>query len=70
MDRAQQLLRSLAKDARIVEVGPSFSPLAPKRDGWNTFVIDHAPRAELIAKYHDQTVDRIEEVDFVWTGAR
>ena len=68
MDRAQQLLRSLTKDARIVEVGPSFSPLAPKRDGWNTFVIDHAPRAELIEKYHDQTVDRIEEVDFVWTG--
>lgn len=68
MNRAQQLLRSLSKDARIVEIGPSFSPLAPKRDGWKTFVIDHAPREELIRKYHDQTIDRIEAVDCVWTG--
>jgi SAM-dependent methyltransferase len=68
MDRAQQLLKSLTKDARIVEIGPSFSPLAPKRDGWNTAVVDHAPRSELIKKYRDQAVDRIEEVDFVWTG--
>ncbi|TXN76086.1 methyltransferase domain-containing protein [Methylobacterium sp. WL18] len=68
MDRAQRLLRSLTKDARLVEVGPSFSPLAPKRDGWNTFVIDHASREELLVKYADQDTARIEEVDFVWQG--
>jgi SAM-dependent methyltransferase len=68
MDRARQLLRSLSRDARVIEIGPSFSPLAPKRDGWNTFIIDHASREELIRKYHDQSVERIEEVDFVWTG--
>jgi SAM-dependent methyltransferase len=71
MDRAQRLLRSLTKDARLVEVGPSFNPLAPKRDGWNTFVIDHATRSDLVAKYSvHRGVDtsRIEEVDFVWHG--
>ena len=71
MDRTQRLLRSLTKDARLVEVGPSFNPLAPKRDGWNTFVIDHASRDDLVAKYKaHEGVDttRIEEVDFVWQG--
>lgn len=68
MDRAQHLLRSLTKASRVVEVGPSFSPLAPKRDGWNSVVIDHANREELLRKYHDQAIDRIEEVDFVWSG--
>ena len=68
MDRAQRLLRSLPRDARIVEVGPSFSPLAPKRDGWNTFVIDHASRDELLIKYADQNAANIEAVDYVWRG--
>lgn len=68
MERAPQLLRSLSKNARIIEIGPSFNPLAPKRDGWNTIVVDHASREDLLKKYHDQTIDRIEEVDIVWTG--
>lgn len=69
MDRTQRLLGSLTKQARLIEVGPSFNPLVPKKDGWNTFVIDHASRADLIAKYNnDPSVDTnlIEEVDFVW----
>ena len=71
MDRASILLRDLSKEARLVEVGPSFSPLAPKRDGWNAFTIDHASREALMEKYAGHPgVDpsRIEEVDFVWQG--
>ncbi|MCJ2071658.1 class I SAM-dependent methyltransferase [Methylobacterium sp. J-030] len=68
MTRQKILLDGLNTTDRIVEIGPSFNPLAPKRDGWNTFVIDHGSRDELIEKYHDQTVDRIEDVDLVWTG--
>lgn len=68
MDRKQRLLQSLPRDARIVEVGPSFNPLAPKRDGWNTFVIDHASREELLIKYADQDTAKIEAVDYVWRG--
>lgn len=71
MDRQAILLRDLPRSARVVEIGPSYSPLAPKRDGWNTTVIDHATRAGLIAKYADHAnVDpnQIEEVDYVWEG--
>ncbi|MGU3282720.1 class I SAM-dependent methyltransferase [Methylobacterium mesophilicum] len=71
MDRTQRLLRTLTKDARVVEIGPSFRPLAPKRDGWNTFVVDHASRNDLVAKYsvdHGVDISQIEEVDFVWQG--
>ena len=68
MERAQQLLRSLGKDARIIEIGPGSRPIAPKRDGWNTLIIDRASRDELIKNDQDRTIDRIEEVDIVWTG--
>jgi SAM-dependent methyltransferase len=68
MDRTQRLLRSLTKEGRLIEIGPSFNPLAPKREGWNTFVVDHASREELVAKYADQDTAQIEEVDFVWHG--
>lgn len=71
MDRTQKLLAGLSRSARLIEIGPSFSPLAAKSAGWNVFTIDHADRAGLVAKYeHHSSVDtsRIEEVDFVWTG--
>lgn len=69
--RAQLLLAGLVPGAKVVEIGPSYSPLAPKRDGWDTTVIDHETREGLVAKYRpDPNVDtsRIEEVDFVWRG--
>lgn len=71
MDRQAALLSGLPRTARVIEIGPSYSPLAPKRDGWDTTVIDHASQADLIAKYaSDPNVDpsRIETVDYVWEG--
>ena len=65
------LLEGLTKSAKLIEIGPSYNPTAPKGAGWNTTVVDHASREELIAKYaRDLSVDpeRIEEVDFVWKG--
>ena len=53
----------------ILELGPGYSPIAPKADGWNTVTIDHGTRDELVAKYtSDPYVDesRVEEVDVVW----
>jgi len=70
-DRTSLLLSGLAHEHRLIEIGPSFRPLAPKADGWRTTVVDHADQAALIAKYgRDPTVEtgRIEEVDVVWTG--
>lgn len=68
MDRAQSILRFFTKEMRLIEIGPSYNPLAPKRDGWNTTIIDHASKEELQAKYHDVTPENIEDVDYIWQG--
>jgi predicted SAM-dependent methyltransferase len=70
MTRNERLLGPVDRSMRIIEIGPSFSPIAAKADGWNVCSIDHLPRAELVAKYTGHAgvdVSRIEEVDFVWT---
>jgi SAM-dependent methyltransferase len=66
--RRDLLLADIPRTARILEVGASFRPLAAKRDGWNTCVVDHDTRAGLIAKYAaaDVAADVIEEVDVLW----
>lgn len=67
--RDQSLLNGLTKASKIIEIGPAHNPLVPRSAGWNSFSLDHATRAELVAKYAaDSWVDtaKIEEVDFVW----
>jgi len=69
--RNEVLLGPVPRDAQIIEIGPSFNPIAPKADGWNTRTLDHMRREDLIAKYRGHPgvdVNRIEEVDFVWSG--
>lgn len=59
------------KTKTILEIGAGYNPIAPKRDGWKTHVVDHAPRADLVAKYgqaKDVDVNLIEEVDTVWSS--
>lgn len=55
---------------RIIEIGPSYNPIAPKSGGWNSASIDHLTREGLVMKYtgHPRVdVSRIEPVDFVWS---
>ena len=69
--RAKLLCGDLQKSAKIIEIGPNFAPLVPKRDGWNTTIVDHAPREELIKKYRgNPAVDPgiFEEIDLIWQG--
>jgi predicted SAM-dependent methyltransferase len=69
MSRTESLMHGVSKTEKLVEIGPSLNPLAPKADGWNSFSIDHADQAGLRAKYkHDPSVDplKIEHVDYVW----
>jgi len=71
VDRRECLLSGLTKTDRLVEIGPSYNPLAPKAEGWCVFTIDHDDRRGLVKKYtFDPAVStsRIEEVDFVWRG--
>lgn len=71
--RTELLLEGVAPDSRILEIGPSHAPLAPKRAGWRTKTVDHLPREALVAKYDghpDVDTSRIEDVDFVWSGGQ
>src|ERR1700693_435642 len=68
MVREETIRRHFDRAMRLLELGPSYNPVVPKTDGWQTIVIDHADQAELIAKYEAMSVatDRIEPVDYVW----
>jgi len=68
MDRKAKLIGDATHATRIIEIGPSHAPIAPKRGGWNTCVVDFYTRAELIEKFtgHPADLDAIEEVDFNW----
>ena len=70
-DRSRQLLAGLSREDRLIEIGPSYNPVAAKASGWNTAVVDHGSRAELVAKYStapEAPTELIEEVDVVWRG--
>jgi SAM-dependent methyltransferase len=70
-DRPAILLQGIPKDSRILELGPSISPMAPRSAGWNVTVVDHATREELVEKYRNDVhvnVANIEHVDHVWRG--
>jgi 2-polyprenyl-3-methyl-5-hydroxy-6-metoxy-1,4-benzoquinol methylase len=71
-NRVEILLEGLSKNQRGLEIGPSFSPLAAKKDGFNVKILDHATAEELAAKYktHGVDISKIETVDFVWKGER
>lgn len=60
----------LDKTGLGLEIGPSHNPIAPKKEGFNVHILDHASATELRNKYqgHGVDLDNIEEVDFVWHG--
>jgi SAM-dependent methyltransferase len=73
LDRVARLRGAATHATRIVEIGASYTPIAPKSGGWNSFVIDHASREDLRQKYAGdgvagKLIDAIEEVDAVWQG--
>jgi SAM-dependent methyltransferase len=55
---------------RGLEIGPSYNPMFPKRDGFRVETVDHATAEELARAYRalGQDPSRIEEVDYVWRG--
>lgn len=56
-----------------LEVGPSYSPIFPKSEGYNVRIMDHATKDALVAKYgtlgvSPESLNLIEDVDYVWRG--
>jgi SAM-dependent methyltransferase len=70
MTRNDKILYHISKQGHGIEIGPSFSPVAPKRLGYKVHVIDHLRQTQLVEKYKNANVplNNIEDVDFVWTG--
>ncbi|MBK6618713.1 MAG: methyltransferase domain-containing protein [Nitrosomonas sp.] len=60
----------VSKQSRILEIGPSYGPVYPRREGFNVSILDHLDTEILRAKYSAMNVDisLIEDVDFVWKG--
>lgn len=68
------VLASVPEDAKILEIGGGYNPRYLKSRYRSAFHLDHCTTAELRAKYGAMPevakhVDRIQEVDFVFTGA-
>ena len=71
MDRKTFALRHLDMKGKGLEIGASYNPLFPKKDGYTVKTLDHLSREDLCKKYQgDKNVDlaKIEDVDFVWKG--
>ena len=64
------MLKFVDRLARGVEIGPSHSPIAPKRLGFRVTTIDTLSKEGLLEKYknHDVKLENIEDVDFIWRG--
>jgi predicted SAM-dependent methyltransferase len=70
INRKDKVFDKLDKQGLGLEIGPSHNPIAPKKDGFNVRILDHASTQDLKKKYagHGVNLDNIEEVDYVWSG--
>ena len=68
----EQFLKSLFDTSGVgLEVGPSYNPLLPKKNGYNIETLDYLSREDLIEKYKNApnvNVSNIENVDYVMGG--
>lgn len=70
MNRTDKILKHIDKSGKGMEIGPSYSPIAPKNQGYDVDVMDHLDQQQLREKYQGYGVDldAIEVVDYVWNG--
>jgi 2-polyprenyl-3-methyl-5-hydroxy-6-metoxy-1,4-benzoquinol methylase len=61
-------IKEQVKAANALEIGPSYNPILPKKEGYNVVVLDHEDQNGLREKYAKSPVDvtNIEPVDVVW----
>ena len=68
--RHEKILNNIDVRGKGLEIGPSHSPIAPKREGFDVDIVDHLSAQGLRQKYSDHQVDtaKIEDVDYIWKG--
>ena len=69
-DRKGKLLQGIRKEQRGLEIGPSHSPIAAKRNGYCVESVDWLSEDELKEHYKNAGVnlEEIEPVDYIWKG--
>jgi len=72
MDRKERILKFANKEMLGIEIAPYFTPIAPKKDGWNCLSVDIFDTDSLIAlaakdpdPFVNEKVKNIENVDIV-----
>lgn len=75
--RQKRILRFCNTEGIGLEIGASFNPIAPKKEGFCVETMDYMTREKLIEKYRTQRTaptehieELIEEVDYVWNGEK
>lgn len=68
--RNSKFLQGISKDMKGLEIGPSHSPIVPKREGYCVETVDHLSAEELKEHYKNDGVNlkAIEPVDYIWRG--
>lgn len=66
------MLLEINESGNGLEIGPSHNPIAPKSSGYRVEIVDHLSAQDLKEKYKDHNLhlERIEEVDYVWSGEK
>lgn len=66
MNREEFVNLGIKKDMHILEIGPSWFPMYPKREGYNVEIVDYVNENELRKIYSGHVgVENIEHVDYV-----
>lgn len=66
--RRSSIFATARRDGHFLEIGPAHNGTLPRRDGFDTQIVDYLDRAGLVDKYKEfkqYSPDDIEEVDFV-----
>lgn len=68
--REKKFLDGIRKEQKGLEIGPSHSPVVPKKEGYHVENVDWLDQAGLREHYKNDHVnlDTIEPVDYVWKG--
>ena len=68
--RKKRFLDGISKEQKGLEIGPSHSPIVPKKEGYHVETIDWLDQTGLREHYKndDVNLDTIEPVDYVWKG--
>jgi 2-polyprenyl-3-methyl-5-hydroxy-6-metoxy-1,4-benzoquinol methylase len=72
MDRTEIILQMCDLKGKGLEFGPSYNPIAPKKDGYDVEILDHLDKEGLINKYKNSgmNIENIEDVDYIWNGEK